>query len=119
MVQNPSNDPAIADLVIADMESRKRLGGERYGKPLTVASVTEDSRDPLRELYEELQDSTVYVRWAMIERARLLAELAEQKRINLLLAERVQICSELLGKKAERKNCWRGKRLLQSCADTD
>lgn len=118
MDQNPSN-PAIADLVIADMEGRKRLGAERYRKPLTVESSALDGRDPLQEAYEEVLDESVYLRWAMIERARLLAELAEQRRLNLLLAERVQICSELLGKKAERKNCWRGKRLLQSCADTD
>lgn len=93
----------IADLVIADMVDRKRLGLERYGKPLTVAAVMDDGRDPLEEAYLEVLDEAVYLKLAILERDSLRAELADAHRMIVLLAERVNVCSQLLAKRAERR----------------
>lgn len=60
-----ANDyPAIQNLVIADMEARKRIGIERYGQLLKPF----DGRDPLKDLYDELLDGANYVRKLMFER---------------------------------------------------
>ncbi len=60
----PNDTPPIADLVIADMARRKRVGIERYG----VALQANNGRDMLRDLYEELLDACVYIRGVMAER---------------------------------------------------
>ena len=39
------------------------------------------------------------------ERNRLMEELAEQKRLNLKLADRLAKCSEVLGRAAEKRAC--------------
>lgn len=61
----PNERPAIADLVIADMVERKRVGTERYGTPLQA----HNGRDALVDLYQELLDAVVYVRQAIEERS--------------------------------------------------
>lgn len=59
------DQPAIHDLVAADLAGRKALGTERYGTSLQP----HNGRDALRDLYEELLDASVYVRQAIEERS--------------------------------------------------
>jgi hypothetical protein len=59
-----NDNPAIQDLVTADIEERKRVGVERYGTPLQA----NNGRDTLRDLYEELLDATMYIRQLIEER---------------------------------------------------
>jgi hypothetical protein len=56
--------PEVADLVLADMGERKRVGMQRYGVPLQP----HNGRDALRDAYEEALDLCVYLRQAMFER---------------------------------------------------
>lgn len=56
--------PVIQDLVIGDIEERRRLGIERYGTALQPYN----GRDTLRDLYEELLDAAMYTRQALFER---------------------------------------------------
>jgi hypothetical protein len=60
----PNDRPAIADLVIADMAERKRIGTERYGTPLQAGN----GRDALVDAYQEALDLVVYLRQAIEER---------------------------------------------------
>lgn len=50
-------------LVIPDMRARDALGRERYGTPLQA----NNGRDALRDAYDEVLDSVVYLRQAMEE----------------------------------------------------
>lgn len=61
----PNDRPAIADLVIADMAERKRLGIQRYG----VALQAHNGRDALVDLYQELLDACCYVRQLIEKRS--------------------------------------------------
>jgi hypothetical protein len=63
----PNDQPAIADLVIADMRQRKQIGIERYGTPLQA----HNGRDALWDAYEEVLDLTVYLRQVIEERRDL------------------------------------------------
>lgn len=56
--------PIIQDLVQADIEARKQIGISRYGTALQPFN----SRDVLRDIYEELLDAAVYMRQALYER---------------------------------------------------
>lgn len=56
----------VQDLVITDIEERKRVGIERYGTPLQ----TFNGRDAVIDLYQELLDATMYVRQHIEERKR-------------------------------------------------
>jgi hypothetical protein len=60
----PNTNPAVWDLVIADMHARDRVGRERYGTPLQA----HNGRDALRDAYEEALDLAVYLRQAIAER---------------------------------------------------
>ena len=60
----PNGNPALWDLVIADMQTRDRVGQERYGTRLQAAN----GRDMLQDLYEELLDAVVYLRGVFYER---------------------------------------------------
>lgn len=60
----PNDSTPIVDLVIKDMEERKRIGIERYG----VALQANNGRDALRDTYEELLDACIYIKQVMIER---------------------------------------------------
>ena len=60
----PNDGPAICDLVIADMEERKRIGIKKYGTPLQA----HNGRDALVDLYQELLDAVFYVRQSIEER---------------------------------------------------
>jgi len=55
---------SIQDQVIADLESRKAIGLERYGTLLQP----HNGRDMLRDAYEEALDLAVYLRGAIEER---------------------------------------------------
>lgn len=57
--------PAIQDLVIADMQERKRLGLERYGTLLQPFN----GRKALVDRYQELLDAVQYTRQEIEERA--------------------------------------------------
>jgi hypothetical protein len=64
----------IQDLVIADIEERKRVGIERYGSLLQPFN----GRNVDQDLYEELVDGVMYARQRLVERAeirRLFEEL--------------------------------------------
>jgi hypothetical protein len=76
----PNDSPAIADLVIADMEDRKAAGIAKYG----VALQAGNGRDPLIDAYQEGLDLVVYMRQLIAERwvrreeyDRLAVEAAE------------------------------------------
>lgn len=60
----PNDNPAVWDLVVADMKARDRLGERRYGTRLQA----HNGRDSLRDLYEEILDSAVYARTLLYER---------------------------------------------------
>jgi len=59
-----NDNPAVWDLVLADMARRDKLGESRYGSRLQA----HNGRDSLRDLYEELLDGAVYARQLMFER---------------------------------------------------
>lgn len=61
-----SDRPQITDLVIVDLEERRRVGIERYGTPLQP----HNGRDALVDLYQELQDALLYIRQEIEERSR-------------------------------------------------
>jgi hypothetical protein len=58
-----NDNPAIQDLVIADIEKRKAIGLERYGTLLQA----HNGRDALRDAYEEALDLCMYLRQALEE----------------------------------------------------
>lgn len=60
----PNGNPAIADLVVADMLERKAIGIQRYGVPLQAGN----GRDALMDAYQEALDLCVYLRQAIEER---------------------------------------------------
>jgi len=60
----PNDRPAIADLVIADIIERKRVGTERYGTPLQPFN----GRDALIDAYQEALDLVQYLRQEIEER---------------------------------------------------
>jgi hypothetical protein len=72
MKQRPGDQPlpiqnerqSIQDLVIEDIEARKKVGLERYGTLLQA----DNGRDSLRDAYEEALDLTCYLRQAIEER---------------------------------------------------
>lgn len=53
-----NNQPAVWDLVIADMTNRNRFGIEKYGTPLQAFN----GRDALQDAYEEVLDLAVYLK---------------------------------------------------------
>lgn len=55
----------IWERVIADMQARRAVGLERYGKPVRAA----DPEDWLRHAYEEALDLAVYLRAEMVRRS--------------------------------------------------
>lgn len=60
----PNDGPPIQDLVIEDMEERKRIGQARYGTLLQA----HNGRDALVDLYQELLDACCYIRQLIAER---------------------------------------------------
>lgn len=62
----------IHRLVQDDLEQRLQVGIRTYGQPLQSFN----GRDPLRDAYEECLDQACYLKQAIIERERQVAELA-------------------------------------------
>lgn len=60
----PTSGPSIHSLVRADLDSRERLGIQRYGTALQA----NNGRDALRDAYEEALDLACYLRQAIAER---------------------------------------------------
>lgn len=60
-----NNSKPIVDLVMEDMQTRKKIGIERYGVPLQA----NNGRDALRDAYEEALDLAIYLRQAIEERS--------------------------------------------------
>ncbi len=59
-----TDGPAIQDLVIADIEERKRLGLKRYGSLLKA----NNGRDALLDAYQEALDLAMYLKQEIEER---------------------------------------------------
>lgn len=60
----PNSGPCIQDLVIADINTRKQVGFERYGTLLQPFN----GRDALMDAYQEALDLCQYLRQAIEER---------------------------------------------------
>lgn len=60
----PNAEPAVWDLVMADMAARDAQGVRTYGTRLQP----HNGRDALRDAYDELLDGAVYLRQAIFER---------------------------------------------------
>lgn len=56
--------PVIADLVVADLMERKRVGTEKYGEPLKA----DNGRDALMDAYQEALDLVQYLRQEIEDR---------------------------------------------------
>ena len=59
-----NDEPAMWNLVIADMVERDRVGRARYGTPLQP----HNGRDALIDAYQEALDLVVYLRQVIYER---------------------------------------------------
>lgn len=59
----PNDRTPIAELVIADIQERARLGRKRYGTPLQAFN----GRNALQDAYEEIMDALLYLRQALEE----------------------------------------------------
>lgn len=84
---------AVWDLVIEDMRARDAIGERRYGTRLLDE---DDTRDTLKDAYEEALDLAVYLKKAMLQRDRT-------KEIMHGLTERIKAQSDLLAKRAEKE----------------
>ena len=60
----PSDEPAVWDLVIQDIRERDAMGLRKYGQRLTPG----DGRNSLIDAYQEALDLVVYLRKAIRER---------------------------------------------------
>ena len=58
-----NNNYSIHDLVILDMESRKRLGIQKYGTVLQA----HNGRNALKDAYEEVLDLAMYLKQKLEE----------------------------------------------------
>lgn len=61
---NKNDLPVIQDLVMADIETRKKIGLQRYGTLLQPFN----GRDAMTDVYEELLDAAIYMRQLIYER---------------------------------------------------
>jgi hypothetical protein len=82
--------PAIQDLVIADIEERKRIGLERYGTLLKP----HNGRKALVDLYQEILDAAQYIRQEIEEREDFRAEGAAEEREKIV--GYMKHCAQLL-----------------------
>ncbi len=63
----PNEGPAIVDLVMEDLQERKRIGIQRYGTPLQA----HNGRNALVDAYQEALDLVIYLRQHLVERNAL------------------------------------------------
>lgn len=74
-----SNQREVLPKILADLRERVEVKGmETYGRVLT----TNDGRDSLQDLYEELLDACVYIKKLMMERERFSAPLDGLRCVN-------------------------------------
>lgn len=66
-------EKSVQDQVIDDMIERAAVGMERYGKELHPFN----GRNMLKEMYEEIQDSLIYLRTAMSENEIMIEEIKD------------------------------------------
>lgn len=59
----PNDSIPIADLVIADLATRKEFGIAKYGVPLQA----QNGRDALLDAYEEILDLACYLKQCLVE----------------------------------------------------
>jgi len=76
----PTDGPSMHDLVIKDLDERKKFGLEKYDTILQA----HNGRDPLMDAYQEVLDQAVYLRQAIIEREH---DRAERSRLQAQVAE--------------------------------
>lgn len=62
----PNTSKPTWELVIEDMRDRDAVGRQRYGTPLQPCN----GRDSLQDAYEEALDLCVYLKNAIVERAK-------------------------------------------------
>ncbi len=55
--------PAVTDLVVIDLQTRKKFGTRKYGVPLQAFN----GRDALFDLYEEILDASAYCKQRLLE----------------------------------------------------
>lgn len=67
--QNPkvNNLPCVQDMVVADIEARKKVGIERYGTVLQPFN----GRSALMDAYQEALDLAIYLRQLLYEQEHL------------------------------------------------
>lgn len=75
----PNDNPAVWDLVIADMQARDGEGRRKYGTPLQPFN----GRDALIDAYQEALDLVVYLRTAIYEREQRAAAPVPQEIIHV------------------------------------
>lgn len=66
----PNESTPIVDLVMDDLQERKRIGIERYGVPLQA----HNGRDMLIDAYQEAMDLVIYLRGAIEDRGLTLPD---------------------------------------------
>jgi hypothetical protein len=59
-----ADSQSVTDAVIADMVQRREHGVRKYG----VELMTNNGRDALLEIYQELLDATMYTKQLLMER---------------------------------------------------
>ena len=69
----PNEETFVYDLVIKDIGDRVNVGKKEYGTPLQPFN----GRSALTDLYQELLDSSLYIRQKIEEDDRLLALIDE------------------------------------------
>lgn len=79
----PNGREHIADLVVADIQDRKRHGVREYG----VALQAHNGRRALWDLYEELLDGAHYVRQRVLEEDHTLRRTVGNENVRALLTE--------------------------------
>lgn len=62
----PNDEPHIVDLVITDLEERAEFGEQKYGTRLQA----NNGRCQLLDLYQELQDATLYIKAKLVEKEK-------------------------------------------------
>lgn len=74
----------LCELVIADMEERRRFGIAKYGSPVQP----HNGRDQMNDLYQELLDAAVYAQAATAESPDAQRRLLSWKIITLIFEVR-------------------------------
>lgn len=111
--QQPPEDgtgPDCWELVLDDMESRRALGVEKYGKPLRP----DNGRNALVDAYQESLDLVVYLRAAIEQNKALTEELSALK--EMLAGDAGKIVSLIEGQLQIEH--WAVRLIVASLADT-